>query len=113
MDHPRDCDDAERRLRALSPRELEVLALLTTGATTQLIADELLIKPATVKSHLRSVYRKLCVANRVQAARCYLLGRDVSASSAAAASTSSTSVARSSPVVPGCRMHARRVSRLS
>jgi DNA-binding CsgD family transcriptional regulator len=56
-----------------------VLALLTTGATAQMIADQLLIKPATVKSHLRSVYRKIGVANRVQATRCYLLCRDFSA----------------------------------
>lgn len=76
---PHDRNDAEQRLRALSPRELEVLALLTTGATAQVIADQLLIKPATVKSHLRSVYRKLRVANRVQAARCYLLCRDSAA----------------------------------
>ncbi len=54
----------------LSPREREVLALLTAGLTNQQIA--LALKPrvheATVKSYVHSVYMKLGVQNRAQAA---------------------------------------------
>jgi DNA-binding CsgD family transcriptional regulator len=58
--------------RALTARELEVLALIATGASNDEIARSLAIAPATVKSHLTRVYRKIGAANRVQATRHYL-----------------------------------------
>jgi DNA-binding NarL/FixJ family response regulator len=69
----RDRTDATRRLQALTDRELEVLELLSTGASGKAIADQLAIKHATVKQHLRNIYLKLAATNRVQATRCYLL----------------------------------------
>jgi DNA-binding CsgD family transcriptional regulator len=60
-------------LRSLTARELEVLALLSTGASTQSIADQLHITTSTVKRHLTNLYRKLGAANRVAAVREYLL----------------------------------------
>lgn len=51
----------------LTPRELEVLALLPKGNSSAQIAAELFISEATVKTHLSSIYRKLSVANRSQA----------------------------------------------
>ena len=51
----------------LTPRELEVLALLPKGMMSAHIAAELFISEATVKTHLASIYRKLSVANRSQA----------------------------------------------
>lgn len=51
----------------LTPRELEVLALLPKGKSSAQIAAELFISEATVKTHLSSIYRKLSVANRSQA----------------------------------------------
>jgi DNA-binding CsgD family transcriptional regulator len=57
---------------ALSPRELEVLALVAAGDSTLVIADQLGITAGTVKAHLTSIYKKLRVQNRVQAARYYL-----------------------------------------
>jgi DNA-binding NarL/FixJ family response regulator len=51
----------------LTPRELEVLALLPKGKSSAQIAAELFISQATVKTHLSSIYRKLSVANRSQA----------------------------------------------
>lgn len=51
----------------LTPRELEVLALLPKGMMSVQIATELFISEATVKTHLSSIYRKLSVANRSQA----------------------------------------------
>jgi LuxR family maltose regulon positive regulatory protein len=52
----------------LSPRELEVLHLIGLGRTNQEIAQQLIVSPGTVKAHTASIYRKLDVANRTEAA---------------------------------------------
>jgi DNA-binding NarL/FixJ family response regulator len=51
----------------LSPREREVLELLTRGAVNKEIASALDISDNTVKNHLKSIMEKLHVENRVQA----------------------------------------------
>jgi DNA-binding NarL/FixJ family response regulator len=51
----------------LTARELEVLALLPTGATASAIGSILFLSEATVKTHLANIYRKLGAANRAQA----------------------------------------------
>ena len=51
----------------LTPRELEVLALLPKGKMSSQIAEALFISEATVKTHLASIYRKLSVSNRSEA----------------------------------------------
>ncbi len=57
----------EYQALGLSPREAEVLSLLTTGVTNAAIAERLHVSPGTVKKHLDNVYRKLGVQGRVQA----------------------------------------------
>ena len=52
----------------LSPREDEVLRLVSQGATNKEIADSLFISENTVKTHLRNIMDKLHLANRSQAA---------------------------------------------
>lgn len=52
----------------LSPREREVLELLTKGSTNKEIAAALGISDNTVKNHLRNILDKLHLQNRVQAA---------------------------------------------
>lgn len=51
----------------LSPREREVLELLTKGATNKEIATALGISENTVKNRLKSILEKLHLENRVQA----------------------------------------------
>jgi LuxR family maltose regulon positive regulatory protein len=53
---------------ALSRRELEVLSLLGNRLRDKEIARELDIAPGTVKSHLKSLFRKLDVGDRLEAA---------------------------------------------
>ena len=53
--------------KTLSIRELEVLQLVSTGASNGEIADKLSISEATVKAHLRNIMDKLQVKNRAQA----------------------------------------------
>ncbi len=52
----------------LTPRQVEILALVAVGATNEQIADKLCISPQTVKSHLYNIFKKINVPNRVQAA---------------------------------------------
>lgn len=52
----------------LTPREQDVLAYLIVGKTNREIAAELDISVGTVKTHLSSIYWKLGVSNRTEAA---------------------------------------------
>lgn len=56
----------------LTDRELEVLALMATGATNDRIAQSLMIATETVKSHVKRILRKLEVNNRAEAISQYL-----------------------------------------
>ncbi|HEX9987308.1 MAG TPA: response regulator transcription factor [Chloroflexia bacterium] len=55
-------------VEALTPREKEVLALLARGMTNREIAENLYIEECTVEHHVHSIFRKLRVRNRTQAA---------------------------------------------
>ena len=52
----------------LSPREMEILELVTNGASNREIAHKLGISHQTVKNHMTAIFRKLHVADRTQAA---------------------------------------------
>jgi DNA-binding CsgD family transcriptional regulator len=56
----------------LTAREQEVLELMTSGATNNQIARELVISEGTVKSHVKRILRKLRVDNRAGAVARYL-----------------------------------------
>jgi DNA-binding NarL/FixJ family response regulator len=53
----------------LSAREYEILEHLVAGKTEVVIADELHISPNTVRTHIKSIYRKLHVHSRASAVR--------------------------------------------
>lgn len=56
------------QLHDLTEREAEVLALITQGYDNETIAERLFINSNTLKSRIRTLYRKLGFENRVQAA---------------------------------------------
>ncbi|MFE0378512.1 response regulator transcription factor [Streptomyces inhibens] len=51
----------------LSPREVDVLACVASGATNAVVGERLGLRPETVKSYLRSSMRKLGAHTRLQA----------------------------------------------
>ena len=55
------------REAGLSPREAEMIALITQGLTNQQIADRVYVSINSVKTYIRSAYRKIGVTMRTQA----------------------------------------------
>jgi DNA-binding NarL/FixJ family response regulator len=53
----------------LTPRELEVLRALASGASNSEIAEQLVISENTVKNHIHSILAKLHLRNRREATR--------------------------------------------
>lgn len=51
----------------LSDREVEVLRLAARGLSNREIAEELVVSPATVATHVRHIFEKTGSANRAQA----------------------------------------------
>lgn len=54
-------------LESLSPQEQRVLTLLVAGRSNAEIAKELIVSVNTIKGHIKNLYRKLDVHNRVEA----------------------------------------------
>jgi DNA-binding NarL/FixJ family response regulator len=60
--------DGADRVEALTPREIEVLTLLSQGQTNPQIAQNLMVSRGTVKIHVQHIISKLGVSDRTQAA---------------------------------------------
>jgi DNA-binding NarL/FixJ family response regulator len=60
--------DELQEARALSDREREVLACVAQGLSNKLIARRLEISEKTVKAHLTSIFQRIRVTDRTQAA---------------------------------------------
>jgi DNA-binding NarL/FixJ family response regulator len=56
------------QIESLTPREIEVLRLLSQGQTNPQIARNLLVSRGTVKIHVQHIISKLGVSDRTQAA---------------------------------------------
>ena len=61
-----ECHPAPR-MAGLTPREQEVLALITQGLSNQEIADRVFVSINSVKTYVRAAYRKIGVTRRSQA----------------------------------------------
>ena len=55
------------RAEGLSDREAEILALITQGRNNAEVAAITILSPNTIKSYVRTIYRKIGVASRTQA----------------------------------------------
>jgi DNA-binding NarL/FixJ family response regulator len=53
----------------LTAREVEVLRLVAQGLTNEQVAQQLVISPRTVNTHLTSIYSKIGVSSRSAATR--------------------------------------------
>lgn len=55
------------RSDGLSPREAEIIALVTQGLSNRDIADRVSLSISTIKTYIRTAYRKMHVTTRAQA----------------------------------------------
>lgn len=63
------------RLRQLSPRELRVVELISKGMTNKEIGEDLGLTEKTVKNYLATVFDKLGISRRAQAAALFVAAR--------------------------------------
>jgi DNA-binding NarL/FixJ family response regulator len=63
---------SRREEENLTPREEEILALVSKGYRSKEVADALAIAVQTVETHLRNIYEKLHVRSRVEAVAKFL-----------------------------------------
>jgi DNA-binding NarL/FixJ family response regulator len=54
-----------RRRYELTPRELQIAELVCRGFRNDRIARDLRIRPGTVKTHVRNIYRKVKVKSKI------------------------------------------------
>lgn len=64
-------------LSCLSPKEIEVAKLISTGTANKQIAEQLHVTERTIKSHLTQIYNKLNIRDRMQL-MLYMQGHPVS-----------------------------------
>jgi DNA-binding NarL/FixJ family response regulator len=73
---------AQSQLDDLTPRELEILALIAQGQSNAAIADRLVLTKRAVERHINGIFMKLDlgdpenISRRVRAALIYLAGQD-------------------------------------
>ena len=68
----------QARLVALTPRELEVLEMISLGLTNAEAARRLSVSVHAIKFHLAAIYSRLGVNNRTEAAVTYLRSANAS-----------------------------------
>jgi DNA-binding NarL/FixJ family response regulator len=61
-------DEHAERIAELTPREIDVLKLIATGATNKVIAQELYLSEGTVKNIVSNIFSHLGTHDRVQTA---------------------------------------------
>jgi DNA-binding CsgD family transcriptional regulator len=58
--------DADEQWLSLTGAEIRVAGLVASGMTNRAAADELLVSPHTVDTHLKHIYTKLDIHSRVE-----------------------------------------------
>jgi DNA-binding NarL/FixJ family response regulator len=60
------------KMKTVSPREMQVMALISESLTNEEIAQKLFVSDKTVKTHIRNIFEKTCIHNRVEAVLLYI-----------------------------------------
>ena len=60
------------RMKSISQREMEVMALISESMTNEEIAEKLFLSAKTVKTHIRNIFEKAGIRNRVEAVLLYI-----------------------------------------
>jgi DNA-binding NarL/FixJ family response regulator len=66
IDRNREADRVLRLFMSLTPRERQIVELLTEGCGSQEVADILVISPQTARTHVQNVIAKFGVHSRVE-----------------------------------------------
>lgn len=70
MDQMQRHDEGRAKARSiLTPRELEIVRMVSQGLGNREVGEKLFISEGTVKTHLHAIYEKLGLKGRVQLAR--------------------------------------------
>lgn len=64
-----EVQQSEELPQKLTPRECQILRMISDGSSNESIAEYLCISRHTVKTHLYNIFRKINVSNRMKAAR--------------------------------------------
>ncbi len=64
--HGADANPESNKIKTLTPREREVITLVTEGLKNKAIGERLFISETTVTHHLSSIYSKLDVSDRLE-----------------------------------------------
>jgi DNA-binding NarL/FixJ family response regulator len=68
LNEARKDDPEDEKITSLTPREREIVALITQGLVNKDIAERLFIGEKTVRNNLTTIYSKLGVSNRLELA---------------------------------------------
>jgi DNA-binding NarL/FixJ family response regulator len=64
--------DQLAKMKTVSRREMEVMALISESMTNEEIAEKLFLSAKTVKTHIRNIFEKTGIHNRVEAVLLYI-----------------------------------------
>jgi len=60
------------KMKDISKREMEVMALISESMTNEEIAQKLFLSAKTIKTHIRNIFEKTGIRNRVEAVLLYI-----------------------------------------
>ena len=60
------------KMKSISAREMEVMSLISESMTNEEIAQKLFLSAKTVKTHIRNIFEKTDIRNRVEAVLLYI-----------------------------------------